>query len=599
MSQSARYENHVSLEDQDIDRTETLFKACVFKGEHNALRLHLANSPLQHNMILDKQLVYGMSCLRVNAPQLPGTVVALELLLQFGAKWDSRMYGSPYHKLSQCFGDHHQLLNSMIKLCGVKLLNVLDREGFTAVKHAVNSGNVECLKCLIAYNANLNIRWITTPLIDSILLQCATFPCAPGAMKRIFDLLLASGADINQPCNIGLSPIKYAVDYRSVYCAEKLTQRGAQFDLAKDNGKHLWFFAASYGSVGILKYLIEIGLDKTCTDMLGRNALHYAISRGDVTVCRYLLEAGATLPTSITKECNQVFYIKYPCDRPLDEFADPYLQAISLDLVQLLERYNCPTFQSIKALRCVVQQNHLKIVEYLLRTYKYPLNTEYILADGISDFYHTILTEACELNQVEMVALLMEYGADPVKKSEYRVCKSASIIAVNCKYVKLVAHFIRCGVSLEGRVFDVGHGYCLPFELSIIGRSIDIIKMLLYSGCSRGKFSLTNSIVFNDKLTPAIKKLMIDWEVQKNNVHPLKGLCRKSILSHLYPAVKKITKLPLPRMIITYLYIPELDDIIDSRDPFFERESEKLLRLLTAHGRRDDFTRPELSFSTQ
>ena len=579
---SARYENHASLKDLDIERsasTKKLFKACVFDGEHNALKLHLINSPMQHND-LDKHLVYGLSCLKVNAPQYPGTVVAVELLLRFGAKWHSREHGSPYHKLSQCFGDHHELLNSMIKSSGVNLLNVRDPAGCTAVMYAVHSGNVECLKCLIAYNADLNIgcnRWnfiYNTPLIDSIHLQYATFPCPPGAMKSIFDLLLVSGADINKPCNIGLSPIKHAVDYTSVYCAEKLSQMGAQFDLTKDDGQYLWFFAASHGSVDIHKYLIEIGFDKQCTDMLWRNALHYAIYRGDVTVCRYLLEAGATLPTPVKEEYNRVFFIRYPCDKPLDEFADPYLQAISLGLVQLLERYKCPTFQSIKALRCVVQQNDLKIVEYLLRTYNYPLNMEYILTDGRSDFSHTILTEACERNQVEMVTLLMEYGADAAKKGDHRTYKSASIIAVNCKYVKLVAHFIRCGVNFDCRVFNVSYGYCLPFKLSIIGRCIDIVKMLLYSGCSRGEFSLPNSIEFNDKWTPAIKKLMIDWEVQKNNVKPLKGLCRKSILNHLYPAVKKITKLPVPPMVIMYLSITELDNIVDSRDLSFERDPE-------------------------
>ena len=90
-------------------------------------------------------------------------------------------------------------------------------------------------------------------------------------------------------------------------------------------------------------------------------------------------------------------------------------------------------------------------------------------------------------------------------------------------------------------------------------------KMLLRAGCACGEFSLINRVStgisssgnihgFQRFISPEIHKLMIELDLHKNKVRPLQQLCRKSILNHLCPrAVKKITELPLPPMIIRYL----------------------------------------------
>ena len=114
---------------------------------------------------------------------------------------------------------------------------------------------------------------------------------------------------------------------------------------------------------------------------------------------------------------------------------NPCLLAISmdmLDVVQLLEKYEQQTFQSIEALICAVRRNSLKMTNYLVSRYKYPLNmeyTEYFDTHNIQKTWNwtqSIITEACKPDQLEMVTLLMEHGADPAKKSDDKRYQSAS-----------------------------------------------------------------------------------------------------------------------------------------------------------------------------
>ena len=253
-----------------------------------------------------------------------------------------------------------------------------------------------------------------------------------------------------------------------------------------------------------------------------------------------------------------------------------------LDVVQLLEKYEQNTFQSLEALICAVHRNRLKMVNYLLSKYKYPLNIEYIeyfdphTIHKTWNWTQTIITEACKPDQLEMVTLLMEHGADPAKKSDDKRYQSALIIAIKNGYNELVEHFIRSRVNLDCRLHDRYLGDVLPFEYAVFMRNKQAAEMLLHAGCSCGYFSLVNSVftdigpygsvincvlncVFNVSISdlPEMEELMIEWEVYKNKVKPLQQLCRKSILKDLYPrAVRNITELPLPPIMISYLSIP-------------------------------------------
>ena len=565
----------------DVEFTVESFSAYLndldSEGSGSTFRLQLdTNLPSQKT--LDECLLIGLRSLSSQHQHISHVVAALQLFLQFGAKWDGStllgMRRTPYHIICQCQSDHYELLDKMIKSSGGKLVNEKDSSSCTAVMYAVHNKNVESLRCLIAHGADLNQRGYsrnigtTTALIDAIRAHALD----PSSITRdILDLLLDNGVDVNGH-SLVRSPIEYAIDYNSHECFEKLVQKDAHFNL-----KRMWFLAASNRSIDILRSLFNLGISKNVTDSFGRNALHHAVCSGDISVIRYLLELGVTI-TTIEKRQNRRLFSSMMDTNKRDHFwymYNPCLQAISmerLDVVQLLDKYEQQTFQSLRALKYAVRKNSIKMVKYLLNKYTYPLNMEYThTIQGTWNCRQTIITEACNPHQLKMVTLLMEHGADPAKKNDDNRYQSALMLAIRDHYNELVAHFIRSGLNLDCRLYDAFYGNVLPFKFTVYECNTQAAEMLLHAGCSCGEFSLVNNIstgISSSRnihelprhITPGIHKLMIEWDVYNNKVRPLQQMCRKSILHDLCPrAVKKISKLPLPPTIIRYLGIPEIE----------------------------------------
>ena len=162
---------------------------------------------------------------------------------------------------------------------------------------AVHNRNFECLRCLIAHGADLNLGNddITTPLIEAILQHSASPSTC--VTRDIVNLLLRSGVDVNQRCYIGVSPIKYAIDNNNIYCIRMLIQKGAQFDR-----NDTWFNAAVNKNIHLLRLFVGLGVDINRLDSLRRNVLWYAVNSGDIRVISYLLEAGIAITTNVGQQ---------------------------------------------------------------------------------------------------------------------------------------------------------------------------------------------------------------------------------------------------------------------------------------------------------
>ena len=50
-----------------------------------------------------------------------------------------------------------------------------------------------------------------------------------------------------------------------------------------------------------------------------------------------------------------------------------------LDMVRLMEEYECELLEKIYPLGFAVRENQVEVVDYLLSNYKYPLNYDYVL----------------------------------------------------------------------------------------------------------------------------------------------------------------------------------------------------------------------------
>ena len=480
------------------------------KENGNTLRLQLdTNRPSQKT--LDECLLIGFRSLSSRNQHISQKVAALKILLHVGAKWDCNTFISmrrtPYHIICRCSSDQYILLDKMMKSSEKKLVNEKDLYGFTAVMYAVQNKNIESLRCLIAHGANLNLRRdpifnrMTTALIEAI----RAYALGPSIITRdILNLLLDSGADVNGH-KLLRSPIEYAINYNSIYCFQKLVQKDAQFNL-----KRMWFVAASRRSINILRSLINLGISKNVTDSLGRNALHHAVFRGHITVIRYLLEVGVTI-TTIRKRQN-----RQPM-RHINNWVDtrymynPCLQAVfmeRLDVIQLLEKYEQKTFQSIGVLKMAVRKNNLIMVNYLLNRYTYPLNMEYRDTDTFIigrawNCRQTILTEACRQKRLEMATLLTDHGADPAKKSDDQEYQSAIMIAIENNCTKLLAYFIRSGVHLDCRLHDPYFGEVLLFSsFFLYGKKLPYVvtRDVCPSVCPSVRLSVICGNIFGTRL---------------------------------------------------------------------------------------------------
>ena len=566
--------------------TRSLCRNSIFNAALNPLKVHLEKDSAEQN-VLDRCLMSGMQTVQRKDREMHQVAPTLQLLLQHGAQWkdgtlvEDRM--TPYHLICKSTGDHHELLDWMLKSSDLRVINKRDSHGFTALFYAVRNANINCIRTLIAYGADVNIAgprqygrpkncW-STPIVEAMFGLQNSEPLS-SIMKDIFDLLVNNGADINIYYWVKKhSAICYAIEVRNVECVTKLIKKGAKLNTIFYDNDVVWAMVARMGNVKLIKCMLNHGIDKDSKDQCGCSLLTHVVSSGNVEAVRYLLDLGVTV-TSYTPEVKLV-----PCegcgtnllslDGPstyMKEGYDPCLRAARMDkpeIVQMLVEHGSQSCQSVNALVHAVRRSSVSVVEYLLNKYTYPLNVEYSFTRPVHRSGQTLLKGPFYGNTVKIIKLLLDHGADP----NMRICKekvsSFLLAAIQRRYEEVIALYIRSGVDVNFRSFHWHYGMVLPFEASVLLDRLYATEMLLVSGCSYGRFSLDNNQKMKYNIKSDLKDLMKNWNVDENNAKPLKQQCRRMILNHLSPqADKKIMKMSLPFSLVNYLSIPELDDIL-------------------------------------
>ena len=521
MNRDATTNSNSSSDDEQPTRsttdTYTFLENCVLNADHKALEEHLLRNLVQQSD-LDRCLVRGLQIVQRKKRQLSHVAHTLAKLLQFGAKWNSDALldeqKTPYHIICESPGDHHELLDMMIKSCQQRMIDAEDIGMFTALMYAVSTDNIYCFKCLIA-----------------------------------------NGADVKGGYGCG----------------------------------YVWSLVARWGNVELLKCLFNRGIDIDSTDQIGRGVLWWAVRSGNIEAVRYLLDILVTIRNYASKvhktqcECckKDRLVIEYKVNEnqftegrstssfgTVEKYHDPCLRAIDdnkLEIVKLLEERGSQSCKSFHSLRRAVIWGRVEVTSYLLNKYKHPLNIEYIIKDSVeSRGPYTLLTESGQWLRPQITKLLLDHGADPAKPMCAATSANAMMTAICAGNFKAIVQYIRSGVDINFRSYDGTKLNSLPFETSVLQEHLSVAKMLLFSGCSCGVFSLHNNHKFKVNIKPDLEAMMKEWKVQENNVIPLKQRCRCVILNHLSPRADiKIGKLPLPGLIIKFLSIPELDAFQD------------------------------------
>ena len=561
----------------------------IFNIIDNKRKEHLDNERVQQHM-LDRWLITGLQMVQRKDQEMAQVAPTLQLLLQHGAQCRSdtllEHQTTPYHLICKSTGDHHELLDWMIKISGRAQIDSMDDQNVTALLYAVEQTNSNCVRSLITNGADVNKVVKRRPLFGPLHRSCTPFRLAldmllhnstksPIVMTEVFDLLVESGADVNlvSDSRYQASPIRAAICARNVDCVVKMIKNGAKMNgTDPDNFTPVWVHAATMGSVEIVKCLLEHGIDKDCTDPdYGFSLLLWVVCGHNVEAVRYLLDLGVTIPKFTTGsdfrfcQCcgaNRLFLVNTPVEQ------DPCLRAVNLNqpkIVELLDEYGSSSLKCFEALRNAVRSASLGSVEYLLSKYTYSINVDYLpsfLAPGARSTCRTLLTETCNQNKVKITKLLLDHGADPNKKICNGKGYNALTFAIWHNHEEVIALYIRNGVNINSRSCHSDYGKVLPFEASILYGRLYVAEMFLLVGCSCGVYSLRNTDMTDIKSD--LKDLMEEWNVQHNFVVSLKQQCRRMILNYLSPqADKKIMKLSLPPNLTRYLHIPELDNILD------------------------------------
>ena len=499
---SNRFSND-DLPTRSTTNTQTFLQTCVLDAEHKALEEHLVNNPVQQSE-LDRCLLRGLQIVQQKERWLAQVAPALTILLLSGAKWNSDVLlddqKTPHHIICESPGDHHELLELMIKLSQQRIIDAQDIDKRTAVIHAVRHANINCLKSLITKGADLNTendrygRGRTSQPWTAIMVAIENIIENTSAINvDIFDLLIYSGADVNKPTfkinNYFISPLIYAAAYRIVYCIQKLIEKGARLDIIARYGK-VWTRIAGFGNVELLKCMFNHGIDKDTTDDGGYSVLWWVIASDNVEAVQHLLDLGVAVLFYKTEQRGKNKYIVSVHQKE----DDPCILAIHcnrLDMVILFEDYGSKTCELFTALRCAVITNSIDVASYLLNKYKYPLNVEYIKElDQSEPIYYTLLTEPRYKFSSQMINLLLDHGADPAKQMCSPTSVNAIMTAIHIGNLNVIAQYIRWGVNINFRSYDDLYENVLPFEASVLHGYQNIAKVLLISGCSCGVFSL-------------------------------------------------------------------------------------------------------------
>ena len=324
------------------------------------LKKHLVSNQVQQSEF-DRCLLRGLQMVEWKVRELSLLAPVLTILLQSGAKCNSdvllAMQKTPYHTICESPGDHHELLELLIKSSQRTIIDKPDINIQTALMYAVNSVNINCVKCLIANGADVTIGHETdpssmfygmqswTPITAAICMLSNNSEHSSVIMSDIFDLLLDTVVENHKDHFMSFTGyVKCANFNRNVICMLKLLKKGTPLDIIAYEDEYVWESAASMGNIELLDCMFDRGIDKD-TIHNGFTVLWCVVFSRNVEAVRYLLDLGVAIPTftpevpdTQCEECKEDILI---IDREqIDQ--NPSMRAINskkLDMVKLFVEY--------------------------------------------------------------------------------------------------------------------------------------------------------------------------------------------------------------------------------------------------------------------
>ena len=204
-------------------------------------------------------------------------------------------------------------------ISGQALVDTESNGRSTALLCAVRSANLKCVRCLIANGADViggerfwpkSLDYSFDPLIETIRRLQPDSKYPPGIMTDIFDLLLDNTIEMNiEYEGFYHSPITYAINLGNVECLKKLIRKGAQLEIHNYKHGYVWCVIAKMGNVELLNCMFEVGIDMNWKHGNSETLLSHVLHSKNIDAIRYLLDIGVSVNT-YTPTSNKV-----PCTK--------------------------------------------------------------------------------------------------------------------------------------------------------------------------------------------------------------------------------------------------------------------------------------------
>ncbi|CAH0027540.1 unnamed protein product [Clonostachys rhizophaga] len=125
--------------------------------------------------------------------------------------------------------------------------------------------------------------------------QTPLFVAAYKNHKKVVELLLDAGAEIDTPSNVGQTPLHTAAERGSHSIVKPLCQRGANLNSKSNNGQSVLYSALLNSHYETAGFLISEGVDLNNQHEPGRTALYFSIDHGLLDIAKLIIKKGANI----------------------------------------------------------------------------------------------------------------------------------------------------------------------------------------------------------------------------------------------------------------------------------------------------------------
>ena len=273
-----------------MDIIQSHFQLKIFENEQGNCDRVWNKLPPMHQAVADKN--FGLWCflnlIGGEAGALNGQSESSIALINFQSIKNSftRMWiSSAKERYGKNALSHALALNDrqMITMLLENGYNIDDKtDGYQTLMHkAVKEGYSECIKTLLKYNADVNVRdsKAMTPLHWAV--KCN--------QQEIVKLLMDNNANVNVVDEIGFTPLHYAAQYGDYEALGFLKESEAELEAKENTGKTALHIAVLYSKDVCVKVLLDMRCEVNATDHNLVTPLHIASTHDDQACLKTLL----------------------------------------------------------------------------------------------------------------------------------------------------------------------------------------------------------------------------------------------------------------------------------------------------------------------